>query len=259
LGGALTGAIRLDNVTFGYDRRPAVHHLSGLIEAGDRLAVCGPNGAGKSTLLKGLAGLMTPFEGRIDRGGLSARDLAYLPQQNEIDRAFPICVADFVAIGAVARCGLFGRIGAEERANVTRAIAAVGLSGFEARGLDTLSGGQTQRALFARLIVEDRPVILMDEPFAALDEPTVEELLRLIAQWSREGRTVIAVLHDFELIRRAFPKTLLLAREPIAFGRTAEALTSATIAAARGMAEAYDAHAEECRRAAAQAERVHDH
>ena len=242
------GAIRVADLTLGYDRRPAAHHITGAIEPGDLLAVCGPNGAGKSTLLKGLAGLLAPLGGAIDRGGIACRDMAYLPQQSEIDGSFPINVRDFVGLGAVARCGLFGRIGPSERARVERALAAVGLSGFEARELDTLSGGQMQRALFARLIVEDSPVILMDEPFAALDEPTVEDLLRLARRWSEEGRAVVAVLHDFDLIRRNFPKTLLLAREAIFWGPTAAALTPENLAAARRMSEAYDAGARECRR-----------
>jgi zinc/manganese transport system ATP-binding protein len=259
--GAACGAIRLLNLTLGYERRPAAHHLTGAIARGELLAVCGPNGAGKSTLLKGLAGLLAPLDGAIDRGGLACRDMAYLPQQSEIDRSFPITVAEFAALGAVARCGLFGRIGGAERARVAGALEAVGLAGFEARGLDTLSGGQMQRAMFARLIVEDSPVILMDEPFTALDEPTVDDLLRLVRRWSREGRTVVAVLHDFELIRRAFPKTLLLAREIVAWGDTHAALTPETLAKARGMSEAYDLHAQECRRVAAAAvvaERIDD-
>ena len=244
----IAAPIRLINLTLGYDRRPAVHHLDGAIPPGAGLAVCGPNGAGKSTLLKALAGLLTPLGGRIDRGGLTPRDVAYLPQVVDIDRAFPINVLDFVAMGALRRAGLFGRIGAKERACVQEAIEAVSLTGFEDRPLDTLSGGQMQRVLFARLIVQDQTVILLDEPFGAIDEATTDDLLRLIAQWRADGRTVVAVLHELDIARRAFPQALLLARETICWGDTRDALCAANLARARNMAEAYDRDARECLR-----------
>lgn len=103
-----------------------------------------------------------------------------------------------------------------------------------------------QRALFARLIVQDQPVILLDEPFGAIDETTAEELLGLIAEWVAEGRSVVAVLHDLDLARRAFPQTLLLARRRIAWGPTADALTPENLARARAMSAAYDKDAREC-------------
>ena len=243
-----SASIRLENVTLGYERRPAVHHLSGVVASGAALAVCGPNGAGKSTLLKGLAGLLAPIGGRICWNALSPRDVAYLPQSAEIDHAFPIDVLDFVAMGAMRRIGLFGRVGRKERARVAAAIASVGLDGFETRQIGTLSGGQMQRALFARLLVEDCPVILLDEPFGAIDAKTIDDLIKIIARWREEGRTVVAVLHELDLARRAFPQTLLLAREPIFWGATREALSDARLAEASRMVEAFDRDAEECRR-----------
>lgn len=240
--------IILENVTLGYDRRPAAHHLFGEIAPGDLLAVCGPNGGGKSTLLKGLAGLLTPMGGRIFRSQARAGDFAYLPQAAEIDRTFPICVEDFIALGGLRRKGLFARFPRGEDARVAKAIDAVGLSGFEARGLDTLSGGQMQRALFARLIVEDCAVILLDEPFGAIDAATTLDLLALIAAWRNEGRTVIAALHEFDIVRKAFPNTLLLAREAIFWGDTAQALSPENLNKAKDMAAAYDARARLCAR-----------
>ncbi|PWB79930.1 MAG: ABC transporter [Methylocystaceae bacterium] len=243
-----TGSIRLENLTLGYDRRPAVHHLTGVIEPGATLAVCGPNGAGKSTLLKGLAGLLAPLGGHIRRDGLSLRDIAYLPQCVDIDHAFPIDVLDFVATGAMRRIGLFGRVDHSERDRIAAAIAAVGLEGFEDRQLGTLSGGQMQRALFARILVEDGAVILLDEPFGAIDASTIDDLLTIVSRWREEGRTVVAVLHELELARRAFPQTLLLAREPIFWGDTREALSDGRLRDAHKMVEAFDREAQECLR-----------
>jgi zinc/manganese transport system ATP-binding protein len=243
---AAPGPIRLVNLTLGYDRHPAVHHLDGVIKPGVALAVCGPNGAGKSTLLKALAGLLAPLGGHIERNGAEARDVAYLPQLADIDRDFPIDLADFVAMGGTRRAGLLGRMAAEESARVTSALQRVGLDGLDERPIGTLSGGQMQRALFARLIVQDQAVILLDEPFWAIDETTAEELLGLIAEWVAEGRSVVAVLHDLDLARRAFSQTLLLARRRIAWGPTADALAPENLARARAMSAAYDKDAREC-------------
>ncbi|MCB1536901.1 MAG: ABC transporter ATP-binding protein, partial [Rhodoblastus sp.] len=179
----MTTALALDDVTLGYDGHPAVHHLTGRFAAGSLTAICGPNGAGKSTLIKGLVGALKPLGGRIDRGGCDTRAIGYLPQAAEIDRSFPIDVFDFVALGRVRRAGLFGRIGAADRHAVAEAIAAVGLEGFEARQIGALSGGQTQRMLFARLMLQEAGVILLDEPFAAVDERTTGDLVGLIARW----------------------------------------------------------------------------
>jgi zinc/manganese transport system ATP-binding protein len=147
--------------------------------------------------------------------------------------------------------GLFGGIGAEDRARVDAAIAAVGLSGFEARPIGTLSGGQMQRTLFARLLLQDARVILLDEPFTAIDAKTATDLFALVRRWHDEGRTVVAALHDLELVRTGFPQTLLLAREPVAWGPTGEVLTPDNLLKARRMCEAFDESAVVCADAAA--------
>jgi zinc/manganese transport system ATP-binding protein len=242
--------IRLSDVTLGYDRHPAVHHISGGFAAGSLTAVVGPNGAGKSTLLKALAGLKTPLSGRIDRAGVDRRDLAYLPQQAEIDRSFPISVGDCVAMGHWHRVGPFGRIGKAMREEAERALDAVGLGGFGRRPVGSLSAGQFQRVLFARMLLQDARVILLDEPFAALDARTTADLLDVVARWHGERRTVVAVLHDLDQVRAHFPQTLLLARDPVAWGPTADVLTDAHLARARAMAEAWDDRAAACARAA---------
>jgi zinc/manganese transport system ATP-binding protein len=242
----MNAAIRFDDLTLGYDRHPAVHHLSGDVESGTLLAVCGPNGAGKSTLLKGIAGSLAPLSGAVTLPHGRARDIAYLPQAADIDRGFPINVFDVVAMGLWSRCGLFGAISRRELTKVDKAIAAVGLEGFADRAIATLSGGQLQRMLFARLLLQDAAIILLDEPFTAIDSKTVTDLLGLVSRWSSEKRTVLAVLHDEELVRAHFPQTLLLAREPIAWGKTSEVLTAQNLLKARAMVEAFDREAPPC-------------
>jgi zinc/manganese transport system ATP-binding protein len=238
--------LRFRNLTLGYERHPAVHHLDGAVETGALVAVMGPNGAGKSTLFKGIVGALKPLAGSIERDGLDARDIAYLPQVTEIDRSFPINVYDVVAMGLWRRKGAFGGIGGKDHRAIEAAIAAVGLTGFEPRPIGTLSGGQLQRMLFARLLLQDARVIVLDEPFTAIDAKTSADLLELVQRWHRERRTVLAALHDIDLVRANFPQALLLAREPVAWGATAEVLTAENVAKAQRMCEAFDEYAEAC-------------
>lgn len=241
-----TGGIRLDNVTVAYDRHPAVHHVSCSFPAGSLTAVVGPNGAGKSTLLKAIVGQLPTADGVIERGPLKARDIAYLPQQASLDRAYPISVLEVVLLGHWQRVGAFGGLGRKHIAAAREALEAVGLSGFEERPLGSLSVGQAQRALFARVLVQDARVILLDEPFNALDARTVTDLLALLRRWHGEKRTVIAVLHDFDLVRRHFPDAVYLARRLIASGKVDQVLTPENQLAARRMAESWDEHAPVC-------------
>ncbi len=243
-------ALKFDNVTLGYERRPAVHHLHGDVPAGSLLAVVGPNGAGKSTLLKGICGALAPLEGRIERQNIDPRDIAYLPQAADIDRSFPVNVYDMAAMGLWRKAGLFGGIARRDRTRIEEAIAAVGLTGFEARPIGTLSGGQMQRLLFARLLLQDARMILLDEPFTAIDTRTAADLLALVRRWHGEARTIIAVLHDLDAVRAHCPDSLLLGREAVAWGPTAEVVTAENLFKARRMIEAWDRDALACDRAA---------
>lgn len=243
-------AIRLGDLTLAYRRHPAVHHLSGTFEPGSFTAIVGPNGAGKSTLLKGIVGAVKPVGGRIELVGIDRRDIAYLPQAAEIDRSFPITVLDLVSLGLWRRIGAFRRIGRAVTARVEEALAAVGLAGFERRVVGTLSGGQLQRALFARMLLQDARLLLLDEPFTAIDARTVADLLALVQRWHGERRTIVAVLHDLDLVRAAIPQTLLIAREPVAWGATGSVLTPENLLAARRMGEAWDEAAAVCEVAA---------
>ena len=200
--------LQFRDVTLGYDRHPAVHHLSGEIGAGALLAVVGPNGAGKSTLFRGIIGVLKPLTGSISLGGVDIRDIAYLPQVTDIDRSFPISVFDFVGTGLWRATGFFGGIGKAQREQIDRALLAVGLTGFENRNIGTLSGGQFQRLLFARVLLQDARLIVLDEPFNAIDFRTAADLLALVKRWHAEGRTVLAALHDMDLVRTHFPETL---------------------------------------------------
>ena len=242
----MAASVQFRDVTLGYDRHPAVHHLTGEVAPGALLAIVGPNGAGKSTLFRGLVGILKPLAGSILTGGLNIRDIAYLPQTADIDRSFPISVFDFVGTGLWRATGFFGGMGKPARDRIARALAAVGLNGFENRTIGTLSGGQMQRMLFARVLLQDARLIVLDEPFNAIDAKTSADLIALVKRWHGEGRTVLAALHDMELVRNHFPETLLLARGPVAWGATAEVLTAENLLVALRMCEAFDDSAAAC-------------
>ena len=242
----MAARLQFHDVTLGYDRHPAVHHLTGEVASGALLAIVGPNGAGKSTLFRGIVGILRPLAGSIVTGDLDLRDIAYLPQTVDIDRSFPISVYDFVGTGLWRATGFFGGMGKTARDRIAAALSAVGLNGFENRPIGTLSGGQMQRMLFARVLLQDARLIVLDEPFNAIDAKTSADLLALVRRWHAEKRTVLAALHDMDLVRDNFPETLLLARGPVAWGATTEVLTGENLLEARRMCEAFDDSATAC-------------
>ncbi|MGB8399793.1 metal ABC transporter ATP-binding protein [Bradyrhizobium sp.] len=232
VGGGNEG-ITVRNLSVCYGERYALENLTGEFAPASLTAVIGPNGAGKSSLLKALAGVIRPTSGEVVCPAFARHRLAYLPQQDELDRDFPITVAELVALGDWRKFGSVREVPPGLAASVHEAVAAVGLSTVIDRPIAELSVGQFQRALFARLLLQDADVILLDEPFASLDERTTEELLQFLQRWREEGRTVVAVLHDLDRVRQHFPSTLLLARVPIAWGATPVSLTADNLARAQ--------------------------
>ncbi|TIX40331.1 MAG: metal ABC transporter ATP-binding protein, partial [Mesorhizobium sp.] len=165
---------------------------------------------------------------------------------SELDRSFPARVVDLVSLGLWPRRGMLGRYTREDRDSVSKALMAVGLGGFEKRPIDTLSGGQLQRTLFARVLLQDAELILLDEPFNAVDTKTVGDLIALIKRWHGEERTIMVVVHDLDLVRQNFPETLLLARQPVAWGETRETLRPENLLRARRFHEAWEDNAPWC-------------
>ena len=217
----------LRNVTVCYGRRVALEAVSGEFVAGSLTAVVGANGAGKSTLLAAIAGVARLAGGVVN---CAARHrLAYLPQLAAIDRDYPLTVAELIALGGWREFGAFRCPGAALRVRAAAVAETVGLAGRLGQPIAEISVGELQRALFARLVLQDAAVILLDEAFAAIDAQTVPVLLDQVTRWHQEGRTVIAVMHDLDLVRARFPATLVLAQRCLAWGPTEMSL--ATMAA----------------------------
>jgi zinc/manganese transport system ATP-binding protein len=214
---AADGRVRLRDVTVRYGRRTALEAVSGEFASGSLTAVVGANGAGKSTLLAAIAGVVRLAGGAVN---CARQRLAYLPQLAAIDRDYPLTVSELIALGGWREFGAFRSPSTALRTRAVLVAETVGLAGRLARLIGELSVGELQRALFARLMLQDAAVILLDEPFAAVDAQTLSVLLDQVIQWHQEGRTVIAVQHDLDLVRARFPLTLVLARRCLAWGVT---------------------------------------
>lgn len=238
--------IVLDNITVSYHSVPAVHHAYARFETGSTWAIFGPNGAGKSTLLKAVMRLLPCDTGQVHWQGLARRDLAYLPQQSEIDRTLPLTVFELVALGLWHELGLFGGLNAPQRERVHQALQRVGMSAHAGQQIGALSTGQFQRVLFARMLVQDARFLLLDEPFSAMDAQTTHALLNVLHTCVAAGKGVIAVVHDREQALQHFTHTLLLAREVIASGLSAEVLTPACLQQAAGFRQDPDTRDEWC-------------
>jgi zinc/manganese transport system ATP-binding protein len=214
----------LRGVTVRYGRRVALEAVSGQFASGSLTAVVGANGAGKSTLLAAIAGTVRLVGGTVD---CPARErLVYLPQLAAVDVDFPLTVTELIMLGGWREFGTFRAPGMALRARAAALAETVGLADRLGRRIGELSVGELQRALFARLVLQDAAVILLDEPFAAVDAQSRSMLLDQVARWHQEGRTVIAVLHDLDLVRAEFPSTLVLARRCVAWGATELALSA---------------------------------
>ncbi len=211
--------LREVSVTYG-SRVRALQSVSGVFRAGSLTAVAGPNGSGKSTLLKVLAGVLRPTSGTMTFAGGVRPVMAYLPQLAHLQRDFPLSVEDVVLTGFYPELGERRGVQNRHRVRARKALRAVGLEGRADRPIADLSGGEFQRMLFARVMAQDAPVILLDEPFTAVDAVTTSRLIQLLLAWHREGRTVICVLHDLLLIKKYFPESMVLQGKCLGSGHT---------------------------------------
>jgi zinc/manganese transport system ATP-binding protein len=231
----VSSAITLENLTVRYGSNPALQNISGVFHTGSLTAIAGPNGAGKSTLLKTIMGNLRPVSGRVIIDGTMR--IAYMPQMTSLQRDFPFSVLQGVCTGFWNSARNMGGITTAMRVRASLALDEVGLGGFEKRQISTLSGGQFQRMLFARAIVQEANLILLDEPFASVDAATTQRLIQLILKWHEQGRTVVCVLHDLLLIQKYFPNSFVLAGKCLGHGHTHELLEKNLLSFDLDMAE----------------------
>ncbi len=221
--------LEASELALGYAGEPLVNSVSFQVEPGDVLAVVGHNGSGKSTLAKTLLGVIPPIGGALNWPKKRPKTIAYLGQRTEFDGRFPLRVRDLAAMGAWHGLGLFGRLKVGSHDPVEEALKRTNIAHIANQPLHVLSAGQLQRALFARTMVQDAPLILLDEPFTAIDQTTEAQLLDLIDDWAAENRAVILVLHDLSAVLQHCNKALLLGNGRALYGSPRDVLTPSNL------------------------------
>ncbi|MDQ2965186.1 MAG: metal ABC transporter ATP-binding protein [Chloroflexota bacterium] len=228
----------LSDVTAGYGDKVAVENVNLAVEAGSLLAIVGPNGAGKSTLLKLMAGLILPWTGRVEvlghPAGQQARRVAYVPQAELVDWAFPVTVGDVVMMGRYPRLGPLRRPGGADRRAVKEALARVSMTDHEGTQIGSLSGGQRRRVFLARALAAQPDLFLLDEPVTGVDATTQEDLMDVLEAEARRGKTVIATTHDLACAAQRFQRVAAINRTVIAHGPSSLVLDPEVLAKTYG-------------------------
>ena len=236
--------VSCQSLQVGYGSKPVASDISFALSQGEIVAIMGHNGAGKSTFVNSLLGLQKPLSGQFawsngsgsngagsngagaNRAG--SKDVrpncAYLGQNSEFDGQFPIRVRDVVTMGAWHGLGFWSSIDDDKKALVQKALIETNLQEMSERPIFECSSGQLQRCFFARAIVQDAPVIVLDEPFAAVDQATEATLIEIIKRWRDEGRGLIIVLHDLATAYGLCDKVLLLGAGRSCFGEPSQIL-----------------------------------
>ncbi len=229
--------IEIQNLSVSYQGQLALDKANVTIKGPTITGIIGPNGAGKSTLIKGLLGI-------VDHQGQALLDgqpldkelkrIAYVEQKINIDYNFPIKVKECVSLGLYPKIKLFQRLKTSDWDKVNQALKIVGLEDFAERQISQLSGGQFQRVLIARCLVQEADYILLDEPFVGIDSVSEEIIMNTLRDLKKAGKTVLIVHHDLSKVPHYFDQVLLVNREVIAFGPTKETFTEANLKEAYG-------------------------
>lgn len=225
--------IEVENLTVNYDKTPVLWQINVALPAHKLIAIVGPNGAGKSTFLKALLGLQKPISGSVTFWGLPyakvRKQVGYVPQRASVDWEFPINVLDVVLMGRFGKLGLLKWVRAKDREAAEQALDQVGMLPFAKRQISELSGGQQQRVFFARALVQDAQIYLMDEPFAGIDTATEKALIEMLIKLKEKGKTLLIVHHDLATVKGYFDWVVLLNTCLIANGPISEAFNETNI------------------------------
>ncbi|MDF3129204.1 metal ABC transporter ATP-binding protein [Kiritimatiellaeota bacterium B1221] len=226
--------LSVENLHIHYGKICALKNVTFEIGCGHCVGLLGQNGAGKSTLIKTIAGLNQKLTGSATWSGRplseSKAEIAYLPQVGNIDPLFPLTVKGLVELGRYPHLGPRGRWRKEDSEVVQTALSSLKLDDLAGRRLFQLSGGQLQRAQIARALAQEAHVLLLDEPFAGLDEPSQDFLSDLFRELADNGRLLLVCHHDLKAVPRLFDTVLMLNREMVAFGPTQDVFTRENLA-----------------------------
>ncbi len=229
--------IYINNLSVHYVNNMALSHINLQIRSGRITGIIGPNGAGKSSLLKAVLNII-PHTGEtfVDKKELKKllKNIAYVEQKNNIDFTFPITVRECVALGTYSSLKLFQKLGKDEWSKVDEALEKVNLSDFKARQIGSLSGGQFQRVLIARCLVQEADYIFLDEPFVGIDSVSETIIMDILQHLKAQGKTILIVHHDLSRVRIYFDDLIILNKKLISAGAVAQVFTSENLKKAYG-------------------------
>lgn len=209
-----------EKLSIGYGKKVIIKPFDCEFKASTATAIIGPNGAGKSSLLKTIMGLNKQLNGKIIFENLLNKDIAYLPQYNDLDQSIPLKVEDVMLLYTWYETSLLKGINKDIYDGLYEALRKVNMLEQFSTNIDELSKGQLQRVLFARTIMQDSSIIILDEPFNAIDTNTTHELLILIESLKNKSKTIIAVMHNLQHVYKHFEYTLLLSDGNIFYDKT---------------------------------------
>ncbi len=195
--------VGLKNVSVRFGEVDALAGVNLDVTSGTAMALIGPNGGGKTTLLRVIVGLLAPTEGRVEYHGLKKQDIAYVPQESEVDWRFPVSALDVVLMGRYARLGLARGVSRNDHDIARAMLDRVGLSDKAQKPLGTLSGGQKQRVSIARALASEPRLLLLDEPTSGADVEAKDRFYTLLNELKQEfSLTVLVASHDLAVVPR---------------------------------------------------------
>ena len=229
--------IQIENLNVFYNQTPALSDVNLEIAGSNIIGIIGPNGAGKSTLIKAILNIIpstgiSKIDNKISKENLD--NVAYVEQKINIDYNFPIKVRECVSLGLYSKIGILKKLKKSDWQKVDEALKLVGLEKFSNRQISELSGGQFQRVLIARCLVQDAKYIFLDEPFVGIDSVSEEIIMNTLRNLRDKGHTILIVHHDLRKVHSYFDSVLLLNKEVIAFGDTESTFTRTNLTTAYG-------------------------
>ncbi|MCB1115976.1 MAG: metal ABC transporter ATP-binding protein [Chlamydiia bacterium] len=231
-------AIDVRHLSVNYDETSALWDISASIPSGNLVGIIGPNGAGKSTLLKAMLGFIKPLSGSVTFFGQPFKKVkervAYVPQKGDIDWDFPITVLDVTLMGRYQKLKRLKWYRKADKEAALKILAKLEMDTLADRHISELSGGQQQRLFIARALLQEADILLLDEPFAAIDQTTETMLIKLLKELKNQGKTILVVHHDLKTAAAYFDRALLLNTSLVASGLTKEVLTKDNLARTYG-------------------------
>lgn len=229
--------IKIEHLNVFYSENKALTDVQLKLESGGIIGMIGPNGAGKSTLIKAILNIIS-YSGRVLIEGKESKkflkNIAYVEQKSNIDLTFPITVKECVSLGTYTGLKLFQKVGSKEWLRVAQALEKVNLSEYANRQIGELSGGQFQRVLLARCLVQEADYIFLDEPFVGIDSVSEKIIMDLLQYLKEQEKLILIVHHDLSKVKVYFDELIILNKEIIAYGKVKESFTHENLKKAYG-------------------------